>query len=183
VNPSRNLFLIGPTGAGKSAIGRRLAEVLELPFADLDSEIESRTGTDIPRIFDVEGEAGFRRRERELLAEFTARDGVVLAAGAGAVLDPANRAVLTGRGFVLWLETGVDQQLERLARDRRRPLLRATDRRERLEAMARERDPIYRDMADLSVASGDDSPAGAAARVAKLLERHWTRLPGATESA
>ncbi len=181
LNPSANLFLIGPTGAGKSCIGRRLAEGLGLPFADLDAEIEARTGADIATIFEKEGEAGFRRREAELLAEFSAREGIVLATGGGAPLAAANRAFLRRRGFVLWLQAGIDQQLQRLARDRRRPLLDAPDRRLRLESMAREREPVYREIADLAAPSGNDSPAHAAIRIAALLERHWVRLPHRTE--
>ena len=118
LNPAQNLFLIGPMGAGKTTIGRRLAAHYGLCFVDLDVEIEAHTGADVPLIFDIEGEPGFRRRESALLEECSAREGVVLATGGGAVLDPGNREVLAARGFVLWLQAGVEQQLQRLARDR-----------------------------------------------------------------
>lgn len=175
MNPSPNLFLIGPMGAGKSSIGRRLAAHFALPCVDLDSAIEARTGTSVATIFEIEGEAGFRRRESALLNELVARNGIVLATGGGAVLVPENRAQLREHGFVVWLQTGVDEQLQRLARDRQRPLLAVPDRRTRLEQMARERDPLYRGLADLAIASAGESCQQAAARIAKLLERHWQR--------
>ncbi len=176
MNPSPNLFLIGPMGAGKSTLARRLAEHFGLPCLDLDAAIEAHTGATITTIFDVEGEAGFRARESELLAELTARDGIVLATGGGAVLAQANRALLTARGFVVWLETPVAQQLRRLARDRQRPLLDAPDRRQRLEQLARERDPIYRALADLVVPNTDGEPFSAfCTRTARLLEQQWQR--------
>lgn len=175
MNPSRNLFLIGPIGAGKTTIGRKLAEHFRLPFFDLDAEIETHTGVDVPLIFDIEGEPGFRRRESALLVECSARDGVVLATGGGVVLDAHNRELLKTRGFVVWLQTDVAQQLQRLARDRHRPLLQAQDRRERLQEMAQQRDPLYRDVADLIVPSHMHTPARAADHVAHLLDRNWLR--------
>lgn len=141
MNPSRNLFLIGPTGAGKTCIGRRLAAHYGLPFVDLDREIELHTGVPVSTVFEIEGEAGFRQRESALLDECTQRDGVLLATGAGAVLDPRNRCRLGERGYVLWLDTTIEQQLERLARDTRRPLLAGEDRRGKLEAMSALRTP------------------------------------------
>lgn len=180
MNPSSNLFLIGPMGAGKSSLGRRLAEHFGMPCIDLDAAIEARTGASVATIFDIEGEAGFRRRESELLAELTTRDGIVLATGGGAVLAPDNRELLRTRGFVVWLRTSVDQQLQRLERDRQRPLLEAPDRRERLEQLARVRDPIYRDLADLEAGSVVETCQHAAARIAALLEQAWQRtlVPG-----
>jgi shikimate kinase len=179
VNPSRNLFLIGPMGAGKTTVGRRLAAHFGLPFLDLDAEIEAHTGADVPLIFDVEGEPGFRRRESALLAECSAREGVVLATGGGAILDPGNRALLAARGFVVWLQTNVEQQLHRLERDRHRPLLQSADRRERLETMARARDPLYASIADLVVPSHAQTPAHAAEQIAQLLDVQWQRPPQA----
>ncbi|HEU0276650.1 MAG TPA: shikimate kinase [Rhodanobacteraceae bacterium] len=176
MNPSPNLFLIGPMGAGKSTLGRRLARHFGLPCVDLDATIEARTGATITTIFEVEGEAGFRARESKLLAELAARDGIVLATGGGAVLADANRALLTARGFVVWLETSVTQQLRRLARDHQRPLLDAPDRRGRLEQLARERDPIYRALADLVVPNADGEPFAAfCGRITQLLEHYWRR--------
>ncbi|HZW50887.1 MAG TPA: shikimate kinase, partial [Rudaea sp.] len=116
MNPAPNLFLIGPMGAGKSTLGKRVADALGLPFFDLDHEIQTQCGADIALIFDIEGECGFRRRESAMLAEFAAREGIVLATGGGAILDAHNRATLRERGFVVFLETTVDDQLARLAR-------------------------------------------------------------------
>src|SRR3569623_1516762 len=121
--PSCNLFLIGPTGAGKTSIGRRLAAHYGLPFLDLDQEIERHCGVDVRCVFEIEGEAGFRQRESALLDTLSTSAGVLLAIGAGAVLDPDIRRHLAVRGLVLWLYTTVEQQLERLARDTKRPLL------------------------------------------------------------
>ena len=178
MNPSPNLFLIGPMGAGKSSIGRRLAEHFGMPCIDLDAFIEERTGASVATIFEVEGEEGFRRRESDLLAELSAKNGIVLATGGGAVLACANRALLRERGFVVWLQTGIEHQLQRLERDRKRPLLMgAPERRARLEELARERDPLYRELADLAVPSAGESCAHAAARIATLLEQHWQRAP------
>jgi shikimate kinase len=179
LNPSRNLFLIGPMGAGKTTVGKRLAAHFNLPFLDLDAEIEAHTGADVPLIFDIEGEPGFRRRESALLAECSGREGVVLATGGGAIMDADNRALLAARGFVVWLQTGVEQQLQRLERDRQRPLLQSADRRERLEAMARARDPLYAGIADLVVPSHGHTPAHAAEQIAHLLEARWIRSPQA----
>lgn len=177
MNPSPNLFLIGPMGSGKSSIGRRLGQHFGMPCIDLDAAIEERSGARVAVIFELEGEAGFRRREAELLDALTMRRGIVLATGGGAVLDAANRGRLRERGFVLWLEAGVDQQLKRLGRDRRRPLLNAPDRRQRLEGLARERDPLYRELADLAVASVGETCAQAALRIAGLLGDRWRRTP------
>lgn len=174
MNPSRNLFLIGPTGAGKTSLGRRLAAHYGLRFVDLDREIEHRTGTDVATVFEIEGEAGFRERESALLAEFGAEDGVLIATGAGAVLAAHNRALLAERGYVLWLQTTIEQQLERLAHDTRRPLLAGTDRRARLEAMAAIRDPLYRGTADLALPAIHGIAAIGTHAIA-LIDRHWQR--------
>ena len=109
----RNIFLIGPMGAGKSAVGRHLARTLHLSFVDSDDEIESRTGVDIPFIFEKEGEEGFRKREAAVIGDLSKIDGVVLATGGGAVVDPQNRSLLGGRGYVVYLYTTVDQQMSR----------------------------------------------------------------------
>ncbi|MGH8154502.1 MAG: shikimate kinase [Rhodanobacteraceae bacterium] len=175
MNPSPNLFLIGPMGAGKSSLGRRLAERLGMPCVDLDAAIEERTGASIATIFEAEGEPGFRRRESEMLAELAMRDGIVLATGGGAVLASENRALLRTHGFVLWLDIGIEQQLSRLARDRERPLLDAPDHRERLTRLARARNPIYRELADLAVPSFGESCEHAAVRITDLLEKQWQR--------
>ncbi|MDX1482492.1 MAG: shikimate kinase AroK [Woeseiaceae bacterium] len=148
-----NVFLVGPMGAGKSAVGRRLARLLHLDFVDSDDEIEARTGVDIAFIFEKEGEAGFRRREAGVIEELTQRDGIVLATGGGAVIDPANRNALGARGIVIYLHTTVKQQLARTGRGRERPLLSNGDPATILEALLEERDPLYREIADHVVAT------------------------------
>jgi shikimate kinase len=175
MNPSSNLFLVGPMGAGKSTIGRRLAAHFGLPFIDLDEEIERRNGVSVALIFELEGEAGFRSRESRLIEELSCRDGVVLATGGGAVLAESNRRVLHDRGFVLYLSTTVAQQLSRLARDVKRPLLQAPDRRERLDAMAAQRNPLYEEIADLTVTGSNTAVAQAARQIAARLEGQWQR--------
>ena len=147
----RNLFLIGPMGAGKSAVGKQLARLLSYPFHDSDHEIEQRTGADISLIFEREGEDGFRRRERAVLAELTAREGIVLATGGGAILDADNRRDLAERGCVVYLETSIAQQAERTARTRHRPLLEGADPVQRLEQLMRVREPLYQLIADITV--------------------------------
>lgn len=147
----KNLFLIGPMGAGKSAVGRQLARLLHLDFVDSDDEIESRTGVDIPFIFEKEGEEGFRKREVRVIDELTERDGVVLATGGGVVMDIGSRSKLGGRGYVVYLHTSVDQQLERTQRGRERPMLGDGDRQKILRDLMLARDPLYREIADLVV--------------------------------
>lgn len=146
-----NLFLIGPMGSGKTAVGRQLARSLDLPFYDSDAEIERRTGVDIPFIFDKEGEAGFREREREALEALTALEGIVLATGGGAVLLPQNRQLLGSRGRVVYLETSVAQQAHRVSHGRHRPLLNEVDPAERLAQLMDTRAPLYAAIADITV--------------------------------
>lgn len=176
MNPSSNLFLIGPMGAGKTSIGRRLAEQLDLPFIDLDEKIESDTGARIALIFELEGEAGFRARERAALLQFSATKGIVLGCGGGVILDPDNRACLHERGFVVYLQASVANQLQRLHRDRQRPLLASADREPRLHAMATLRNPLYEQTADLITPTHDENVARASARVLSLIEAHWQRV-------
>ena len=140
-------------GSGKTTLGRRLASLLGMDFVDSDHEIERRTGVDIPFIFEKEGEAGFRRREHDILQELASRDGVVVASGGGAVLHPDTRARLQAAGYVIYLHASVDQQLRRTARSRHRPLLRSGDRRAILARLLDERDPLYRETAHRVVAT------------------------------
>lgn len=147
----QNLFLIGPMGAGKSAVGRQLAKMLHLTFVDSDDEIEARTGVDIPFIFEKEGEEGFRTREAKVIDDLSQRDSIVLATGGGAVVNAQNRNFLGARGFVIYLFTSVDQQVTRTQRGRERPLLANGDSREILEDLMAFRDPLYREIADLTV--------------------------------
>ena len=129
----RNIFLIGPMGAGKSTIGRQLAQMLGMEFMDSDSVIEERAGADIDWIFDVEGEVGFRKREERIINELTQGQGVVLSTGGGSILSKENRNVLSARGIVIYLETTVDKQFERTQRDKKRPLLQMMIRVKRLK--------------------------------------------------
>lgn len=150
--PTR-IFLIGPMGAGKSTIGRQLADALGLEFADTDVEIQRRTGVDIPTIFEYEGEDGFRARERQVVDDLTQVDGQVLATGGGVVMHPDNRRHLSARGLVVYLYCTPAQQYERTHRDRNRPLLQTEDPRARLEALMAVRDPLYRETADLVIST------------------------------
>lgn len=138
-------------GAGKSAVGRQLARTLHLTFMDSDDEIESRTGVDIPFIFEKEGEAGFRKREAKVIDDLSKMDSVVLATGGGAVVEAKNRSNLGGRGLVVYLYTTVDQQLARTQKGRERPLLQNGDRKQILEDLMSERDALYREIADLII--------------------------------
>ena len=138
-------------GAGKSAVGRYLARALHLTFVDSDDEIESRTGVDIPFIFEKEGEDGFRKREAIVIDDLSKMDGVVLATGGGAILDANNRSRLGGRGFVVYLYTTVDQQVSRTKKGRERPLLENANPRDMLKKLLETRDPLYREIADIVV--------------------------------
>jgi shikimate kinase len=147
----QNIFLVGPMGAGKSAVGRQLAKMLHMSFIDSDDEIEARTGVDIPFIFEKEGEAGFRKREAAVIEDLSSRDGIVLATGGGAVVDPESRNHLGARGFVVYLHTTIAQQLARTRRGRERPLLESGDREAILAELMELRDPMYREIADMVV--------------------------------
>ena len=138
-------------GAGKSAVGRQLARMLHLDFVDSDDEIELRTGVDIPFVFEKEGEEGFRKREASVIDDLSQRDGIVLATGGGAVVEPQNRNHLGARGFVIYLHTTVDQQLARTRKGRGRPMLDSDNPRAVLEALMAAREPLYREIADLTV--------------------------------
>jgi shikimate kinase len=151
MNKPKNLFLVGPMGAGKSAVGRHLARLLHLDFVDSDEEIETRTGVDIPFIFEKEGEEGFRKREVKVIDELSQREGVVLATGGGAIADPESRSRLGARGFVVYLHTSVKQQLERTQRRNKRPLLENGDKEKVLRELMEQRDPLYREISDLII--------------------------------
>jgi len=150
---ARNVFLIGPMGSGKSAVGRHLARLLRFSFYDSDADIEAKTGVDIAFIFDKEGEAGFRLREKESIERLTRLEGVVLATGGGAVIDADNRRVLAERGTVVYLETSVAQQLERTRHGRHRPLLNDADPQEKLKELMLRRAALYAQIADLTIST------------------------------
>ncbi|MEO7067847.1 MAG: shikimate kinase [Rhodanobacter sp.] len=175
MNPSCNLFFIGPTGAGKTSIGRRVAAHYGLSFVDLDQEIERHTGADASTVFALEGEAGFRQRESLRLDLCSQRQSILLATGAGAVLAASNRELLTQRGYVVWLQTTIAQQLERLNHDTRRPLLAGPDRLTRLHAMAQIRAPLYQAMADLIIPGEHGTVAAATQRCITLIDQQWQR--------
>jgi len=149
----RNVFLVGPMGSGKSAVGRHLARLFRYTFHDSDADIEAKTGVDIAFIFEKEGEAGFRLREKESIERLTRLPCIVLATGGGAVIDADNRRALTERGTVVYLETSIDQQLERTRHGRHRPLLNGTNPEEKLKELMLRRAALYAQIADLTVAT------------------------------
>ncbi len=167
-----NIFLVGPMGAGKSTVGRQLAKTLNKEFVDCDREIEERTGVTIAIIFEVEGEEGFRKRERAMVEQLTERDGIVLATGGGVVLDEANRSRLRTRGFAIYLDAPIDLLVERTARDRQRPLLQTDDPKAKLVALAAEREPLYQQVADMVVKTDGRT----ARHVAKEVVRRISQL-------
>jgi shikimate kinase len=164
-----NFFLVGLMGAGKSTIGKHLARKLGKSFFDSDREIERRTGVKIPVIFDIEGEAGFRLREQQVIHEFTQRQDIVLATGGGAVLSPANREDLHARGTVIYLRANIDDLFARTRRDKNRPLLQTTDPKARLTELFLQRDPLYQEIAHIVIDTGRQS-------VSALLEQLVPRL-------
>ncbi|MES1942695.1 shikimate kinase I [Salinisphaera sp. PC39] len=169
INP--NIYLVGPMGAGKTTIGKRIAEIKGMNFVDSDNEIEKRTGVDISFIFDMEGEEGFRRREREIIAELTELPNTVLATGGGAVLEAETRDLLSARGVVVYLETSLEQQLARTRNSKDRPLLEGSDDVEAtLRQLMEERDPLYRGIADLVVTTGDQPARKLAREIVENLE-------------
>ena len=178
-HPAPHLILVGPMGAGKTAIGRRLAERLGLRFVDLDAVVEARAGARVSEIFAREGEAGFRARERDALNDTMAGAAAVVASGGGAVLSADNRRCLREHGYVVYLQVGIDQQLQRLARDRSRPLLASGDKQEKLRALAQVREPLYREVADMIFDSDGLSLAHAADRLHALVEARWQRAMAA----
>ena len=164
-------------GAGKTTIGRQLASILDLEFIDSDHEIERRAGADIPWIFDIEGEAGFRRRERAVIEELCRRRGVVLATGGGAVLDADNRRDLAANGLVVFLHASTDRIFDRTSRNQSRPLLQTDDPRARIEQLIAEREPFYREIADVVV---DTDRRGVRSIVSFILRHAGKEEPGRT---
>lgn len=166
----RNIFLIGPMGAGKSTIGRQLAQMLGMNFIDSDAEIETRAGADIDWIFDIEGEAGFRKREEKMINELTQEQGIVLSTGGGSVISKENRNMLSARGIVIYLETTVEKQFERTQRDTKRPLLQNDDPRKTLEELAKVRNPLYEEIADITLQTDEQSAKLMASQIIDLID-------------
>ena len=165
-----NIYLIGPMGSGKTAVGRRLATELGLEFFDSDAEIEKSTGVDIAYIFEREGEASFRHRERDCIASLTGRKDIVLATGGGAVMDEETRRNLTRSGTIVYLRTSIERQLERTQHAKNRPLLMDGEPRETLERLAAIRGPLYEGLASFSVNTGGRHVKAVTASVCKILQ-------------
>lgn len=167
-----SLFLVGPMGAGKSTLGRLLAETLNKTFVDSDRCIEQRAGANIPWIFDLEGEAGFRDRETQMLDELTQQPHLVLATGGGAVVRAENRRMLASRGVVVYLRTQIDTQLARTAKDKNRPLLQKDNPRAILVRLLEERAPLYEALADIVVDTDHGSPRALADYIVQEYRAH-----------
>ena len=165
----RNLILIGPMGAGKSTIGRQVSSLLHYEFVDSDHEIEERSGADIPWIFDVEGEEGFRKRESAMIEELTQLSHIVLATGGGAVMREDNRRAIAAGGIVVYLRATVEQQLARTSRDQNRPLLQTSDPRSVLTKLMEVRDPLYKEIADYVVETEQGGVKDVASKIASLV--------------
>lgn len=152
--PQASIFLVGLMGSGKTTIGRALAKRLNLRFVDADHEIESRTGASITLIFEIEGEASFRQREADVIRDLTQQQGIVLATGGGAILDPESRRSLRERGTVVYLRASVGSLVQRTSHDRQRPLLQTADPRARIEELMRQRAPLYEEVAHITAETG-----------------------------
>ncbi len=165
-----SIYLVGPMGAGKSTIGRLLSTELGLEFFDSDKVIEERCGANIPWIFDMEGEEGFREREQQVIDELTQRSNIVLATGGGVVMRELNRNHLASRGTVVYLCTAVKQQLERTAKDKNRPLLQTDNPEEVLQKLFSIRDPLYREIADIIIKTDNNSPKSVVQEIKRQIE-------------
>ena len=172
-NPLKNIILVGLMGAGKTTIGRLLARAFARPFIDTDHEIEARTGVKVPVIFEIEGEAGFRARETQVIGELCLRPGIVLATGGGAVLMAENRTALRGSGLVVYLNAQPIDLWQRTRHDQNRPLLRGADPERRLADLFAQRDPLYREVAHLVVETGRQSPRLLAGKIEQQLRSTW----------
>jgi shikimate kinase len=178
--PFTNVYLIGPMGSGKTTIGQRLAIMLNLEFLDNDRELEEHTGASVNLIFDLEGEEGFRKRETAMLENLTARKNVLVATGGGSILSRKNHELLGNSGFVVYLRTSVGQQIRRLSRDKTRPLLQSGDREEKLTRLAKERNPLYEELADITFPSQNRGLEAATRALYKTILSHWNHQGDST---
>ncbi|MBL4851654.1 MAG: shikimate kinase AroK [Gammaproteobacteria bacterium] len=173
-NSSQNIFLVGLMGSGKTTIGRQLAQACKLEFIDSDAEIVARTGAEIAWIFDIEGEAGFRQREKIAINELTQQSGIVLATGGGSVLDPDNRCALASRGMVVYILASLDRLLKRTAKNKKRPLLNHPlnqgSPRAVLQNLYKERDPLYREIADMVIETDGCTVSYAVKQIRKQIQ-------------
>jgi len=174
-----SIFLVGMMGAGKTSVGKVLARHLGKAFHDSDLVIETRTGVNIPLIFELEGEAGFRAREGAVIAELTALKDIVLATGGGVVLDQRNRELLKANGTVVYLRASVGELWNRTRHDRNRPLLRTADPHARLCELHAQRDPLYLEVADITMETGSQSLKALVAKLEQRLERSAHPIPQA----
>ena len=171
---AERVYLVGPMGAGKSTIGRILADELDYAFVDVDRESEGRAGVDIPWIFDKEGEPGFRERETLALESFCERSQLLISTGGGAVMREQNRRLMHGNGTVIYLYTSIAEQVRRTGRDRRRPLLQQGNPAEILERLMGERDPLYREVAHIIVDTDNRTPRNVALELTQQLRSQAT---------
>lgn len=157
-------------GAGKTTIGSKLAENLGKQFIDSDQEIEQKTGASIPLIFELEGEPGFRKRETQALEELSQQNNLVLATGGGAVISEANRLLLKRSGFVIYLQAPLEQLLKRTAKDRNRPLLQTDNPKKVLSDLLEQREPFYKEVADLTFETHHKSLRDIISEITQLIE-------------
>ena len=171
MNAQNSVFLVGPMGAGKTTIGRQLARILGRSFVDLDLEIEQSCGADIAWIFDVEGESGFRKREAAMPREMASRDSMVIATGGGVVLDSESRALLKCSGTVVFLSVAAKTLYSRMQQDTKRPLLQVADKKSMIDSIVKEREPLYKEVADIVFDSHKKTPTVAAQELASLIQQ------------
>tara|TARA_B100001029_G_scaffold174076_1_gene173747 strand:- start:40 stop:570 length:531 start_codon:yes stop_codon:yes gene_type:complete len=170
MDPKGNIFLIGPMGVGKSTIGRVLAKIMGLRFFDSDQEIELSSGADIPWIFDVEGESGFRERESKMISQLCQRQDIVLATGGGAILAKQNRDTLCSNGTVVYLTASIEKLVDRTKKDKNRPLLQTDNPKQKVIELFEDRNPLYQDAADMVIDTGGKKPLVVASEIQRFVQ-------------
>lgn len=173
--PSR-IFFVGPMGAGKTTIGSKLAEHLGMDFIDIDHEVERKTGADIPLIFELEGEEGFRKRECQALKEASLKHNIVVATGGGAIIKEQNRSILNSTGLTIYLRAPLEQLLKRTNKDRNRPLLQTGDPQKTLAALLKKREHFYESVADLTIETGQKQLRDIVSEITQLLDNTKSNL-------